>query len=325
MKRGTIQHPKTGMLAEALAVPHLMAVGILESLWHWTATYAWRGDIGRWSDAVIRQGVGHDDERLIPALIETGWIDEDATHRLVVHDWADHADEAVRKRLARAGEQFVGGVEPPQSAVRHDRRSARDSVGPVSGQRPDIVETPSRPPVPVPVPDPEPIREGRAPTREADGSESGDGASPPGHKSSGSRVVDMHTALRDPAHPPDPTMDPADWTSACRVADLIESEASVRGMVIAGAGGEARARALLAFVEREHPTKPARIVWPTLDAAVRAMADTMPDDLRAMAAYPDGCYPGKAGQSRLSKACRLLAAVGLAPSLDDRRRWRARA
>ena len=58
MKRGTINHPKTLMLAETLGVHHLTAVGILEALWHWTATYAPKGDIGRYPDAIIASGAG---------------------------------------------------------------------------------------------------------------------------------------------------------------------------------------------------------------------------------------------------------------------------
>ena len=48
MKRGTPRHPKTMLLVAELQIPTYAAVGILESLWHWTAEYAKRGDVGRY-------------------------------------------------------------------------------------------------------------------------------------------------------------------------------------------------------------------------------------------------------------------------------------
>jgi hypothetical protein len=47
MKRGTPEHPKTAHLMAALSIPRPYAVGILELLWHFTARYAPRGDVGR--------------------------------------------------------------------------------------------------------------------------------------------------------------------------------------------------------------------------------------------------------------------------------------
>ena len=57
MKRGTIDHPKTLQLASVLKIRLLEAVGLLESLWHWTAKYSPRGNIGQYPDEIGRAHV----------------------------------------------------------------------------------------------------------------------------------------------------------------------------------------------------------------------------------------------------------------------------
>jgi len=114
MKRGTIEHPKTAELAAALGVPLLMAVGVLESLWHWTTKYAPRGDVGRYSNAAIAMGIHWHEcpDRLIDALAETRWIDRSDAFRLIVHDWSDHADKYTQEALSDAGKDFADGRKP---------------------------------------------------------------------------------------------------------------------------------------------------------------------------------------------------------------------
>jgi len=103
MKRGTIEHPKMKRLARELGIEHLLAVGIMEALWHWTARYAPAGDIGKHSDADIADGIGYrgDMSRLVQTLADVGFIDRCERHRLIIHDWPDHADDAVKKWAAR--------------------------------------------------------------------------------------------------------------------------------------------------------------------------------------------------------------------------------
>lgn len=109
MKRGTPQHPKIDRLCMLLKIGMAPAVGYLELLWHFTAEFAPRGDVGRFSDGQIEDALhwlgwrGH----LISALISSSWLDHHPVCRLCVHDWADHADDAVRKRLSRSNLQFV--------------------------------------------------------------------------------------------------------------------------------------------------------------------------------------------------------------------------
>jgi hypothetical protein len=109
MKRGTPEHPKTRMLAEKLAAPKYAACGILELLWHLTARYAPRGDIGRFSDAMIADHLdwkGKPDQ-LVAALVDSGWLERDKIHRLIVHDWKDHCEQTVIKWVKRNKVEFV--------------------------------------------------------------------------------------------------------------------------------------------------------------------------------------------------------------------------
>lgn len=109
MKRGTPEHPKTVALARALGVHRVVAVGTLELLWHWTARYAARGDVGRYPDETIAEGVLWEGEptKLVSALVSAGWLDECPVHRLIVHDWSQHADDATKKALQRNGLDFA--------------------------------------------------------------------------------------------------------------------------------------------------------------------------------------------------------------------------
>lgn len=117
MKRGTPEHPKVAHLASILNINHAWAMGILEALWHFTARYAPQGDIGKHTDSVIAKAVywerptgerGVTPEcKLSGALVTAKWLDPSPIYRLIVHDWRDHADEAVRKFLSRHGLDFV--------------------------------------------------------------------------------------------------------------------------------------------------------------------------------------------------------------------------
>lgn len=126
MKRGTIAHPKMVELQALLDVPAYVPVGILESLWHWTARYCPQGDLGRYSNRIIAQAVGWpegDADRLINALVETGWIDAHDVRRLVVHDWHEHADDSVHAFLARKTMRFATGQLPKTSRLSKDERA----------------------------------------------------------------------------------------------------------------------------------------------------------------------------------------------------------
>ncbi len=157
MKRGTIEHPKTAALADSLGVELLTAVGLLEALWHFTAKYARLGDVGKFTDQAIADGVhwrGNADD-LMRALVSCRFVDEDPTHRLLIHDWADHADGSVRKALKRADEGFaeptghIGDHRPPlesdRMAVKNFNTERSDKTDRQKSVAPMPIPSPSRP------------------------------------------------------------------------------------------------------------------------------------------------------------------------------------
>lgn len=82
-----------------------VATGVLERLWHATATGALRGDIGRYDNEVIAEMCGWllGADRLIAMLVECGWLDECEENRLLVHDWPDHAPKHVKGNVKKLG------------------------------------------------------------------------------------------------------------------------------------------------------------------------------------------------------------------------------
>jgi hypothetical protein len=113
MKRGTPDHPKTKTLARELGIPRYAAVGLLEGTWHFTARHAIRGNIGKWSDSEIADGVGWDGDpkKFVDAMVSARFFDRSDEFRIVVHDWCDHADDSVRKTLKNRGESFATSSE----------------------------------------------------------------------------------------------------------------------------------------------------------------------------------------------------------------------
>jgi hypothetical protein len=109
MKRGTPEHPKTRALARKLKIQIPHAVGLLEMLWHWTARFAIQGDIGKWSNSEIAEQAGwhKNADEFIAALVDVKLLDRCEIHRLVIHDWHEHADQSVKKTLVKRGLPFL--------------------------------------------------------------------------------------------------------------------------------------------------------------------------------------------------------------------------
>lgn len=109
MKREAVSHTKMKRLCRALDVPLYQAVGMLELLWHTTSRQAPRGDIGRLTDDDIALSMDYrqDSSHMVSAICAAGWMDDNAEHRLIVHDWPDHAEDGVHMKLARAKQFFV--------------------------------------------------------------------------------------------------------------------------------------------------------------------------------------------------------------------------
>lgn len=174
MLRHAFSNPKLAALCRRLKIPRGYAVGILESLWFFTATQAPRGDIGRWSDEEITAAIDVplDPAALVSALVSTRWLDACAVHRLVVHDWSHHCDQTVRRCPQVRAEGFVSVVVPTQtseSLVNDERRTSEALAADFHGfkvQRQSLdslslspVPAPEPEPVPAPEPEPEPVPE----------------------------------------------------------------------------------------------------------------------------------------------------------------------
>ena len=128
MKRGALHNPKVWRLAARLHVDRWGAVGILECLWGWAAEFAPAGNVGQHSDAEIAKGVDWfgPPESLIAALCECGWLDPHPQHRLLIHDWPEHADRHVHRRLIRSLECFAHGSPPRLSEGTAEERQNWD-------------------------------------------------------------------------------------------------------------------------------------------------------------------------------------------------------
>lgn len=124
MKRGAIDHPKMRRLAKAMGKPTYAALGLMEAIIHWSAKYAPCGNVGKYADIEIEEAIGWDDAEgtMVPILIDAGFLEFHPDHRVVIHDWFDHADDSVHMALARAGEVFWCGRVPKMTRLsKHER------------------------------------------------------------------------------------------------------------------------------------------------------------------------------------------------------------
>ncbi len=128
MKHGVFDHPKLVDLAQQLSIPRYAAGGLLARLWEWTAEYAPAGDVGRYADNFITGGLfwEGDAATVLDALVAAGWLDRHETHRLLIHDWPDHCEESVHKKLARAGLYFANGVKPNTTRLTKEEKAAAE-------------------------------------------------------------------------------------------------------------------------------------------------------------------------------------------------------
>ncbi|NQV27748.1 MAG: hypothetical protein HQ518_25650 [Rhodopirellula sp.] len=125
MKVGTTELVKFRHLKRALGLPHFGAVGILESLWMFAAKNSPLGDIGKHSNEDIACMVEWDEspDELIDHLVKYRWLDAHPEHRLVIHDWSEHAPNWLKGNLASRGKQFADTLSQP--AKHGAKRSAK--------------------------------------------------------------------------------------------------------------------------------------------------------------------------------------------------------
>ena len=108
MKREALKHPKMLDLACRLGTSREHAVGLVTCLLDWCIDFATAGDIGKHPDGAIAMACGMADaERFIQALIASRWLDKHPVHRLVIHDWPDHAERFVKSKLVAQREWFL--------------------------------------------------------------------------------------------------------------------------------------------------------------------------------------------------------------------------
>lgn len=106
-------------------VPRYVAVGVMESLWQWASRFAPAGDVGKWTPEGIAEGIdwkGPADE-LVAALVGSRFLDDVPDVGLVIHDWHDHADDAVHLSMARAGKVFWTGEIPRMGRMGKNERA----------------------------------------------------------------------------------------------------------------------------------------------------------------------------------------------------------
>lgn len=109
MKLEALDHPKTMELATQLEVELPTAIGYLELFWAFVAKKTPRGDVGKWSDGVIASACMWRGKasQFVQALVSARFVDADADHRLLVHDWPQHCPNWVRAKLKKDGVEFA--------------------------------------------------------------------------------------------------------------------------------------------------------------------------------------------------------------------------
>jgi hypothetical protein len=212
MKRGAPYHPKMRALARILGMPLPWVVGSFEMLLHFTAQYAPRGDLGRYSNDELAEAGGWPAERraaeYVQGLEAARFVDRSEAHRYIMHDWSEHADDAVHKQLKRKGLLFADGAAP---YARNKARGVADpaepepALSPVETSRDMSRQFASVACLPEPEPEPEPEPSGGGSVR---GTESA--APPPPNDQAASDLAQladaMHSAMPRGSLPPDRPM-----------------------------------------------------------------------------------------------------------------------
>jgi len=143
LKRNTDSLPKFKGLMKELGLPRYAVMGVLEAIWELTGKHAPRGNVGKFSNQEIADDLGWegDADKLIAALVTHRWIDACRTHRLVIHDWKDHAPDWLKKAVVRSGESWAepdsGSQWQPVAASGGQRQPVAASGSQWQPTRPD--------------------------------------------------------------------------------------------------------------------------------------------------------------------------------------------
>lgn len=138
MKRNTDSLPKFKGLMRELGLPRYATMGVLEAVWDLTGKHAPRGNLGKFSNQEIADDLGWDGDadKLVEALVKHRWLDTCETHRLLVHDWKDHAPDWLKKVVVRANQGWAADDSVRQWLPVADSGGQRQPVA-ASGCLPD--------------------------------------------------------------------------------------------------------------------------------------------------------------------------------------------
>lgn len=128
VKREAFGHAKFRLVARDLGIPVFSAYGLIASIWNTTSLRFPRGDIGRLSNEEIAaeiEGYVEDADRLVEVLVKRRLLDQHPEHRLVVHDWSEHADDTVHWKVASIGNGTFADGTPSKRINAKDRRSGK--------------------------------------------------------------------------------------------------------------------------------------------------------------------------------------------------------
>lgn len=114
MKLEALDHPKTLDFASRLEISMPAAIGSLELLWAFVGKKSPQGNVGKWPDGAIARACYWEGkpELFVRALVDAGFLDVDQQHRLVVHDWQEHAPRWVKAKLAHMKVGFISASTP---------------------------------------------------------------------------------------------------------------------------------------------------------------------------------------------------------------------
>jgi hypothetical protein len=243
MKRGAVESPKIRRLSKRLGVGLAATVGHLELLWHFTAKQAPAGDVGRWADDEIADACDWegDPAAFVDALVAARWLDPCPHFRLIVHDWHEHADDALRKAMRRRDASLRGVrwedanalFATPRAEISESSREAWRSwrtTADNGGQRqPSADNGGQNPPSP-----PGPARPGPACVGAPDGvrrqpdTHTAADATATARREAAESIADDWRPLRLAVDPADPIADPKAWKvirgeQAAQVVRLLQA------------------------------------------------------------------------------------------------------
>lgn len=143
MISGTVNHVKFKRLSRELGLSEWETVGVLESIWMFTARSHICGDIGTSENIDIAIGIGwdKDEDELVNALIKCKWLDECFEKRLIVHDWKIHCPNHVKGNIAKHGKKFC---IPNPSDIPKEAPSECPSETPMGCSSEDVPTKPSQ-------------------------------------------------------------------------------------------------------------------------------------------------------------------------------------